>query len=69
MDTARRHGRHLGDRALRYVHDRVAAWRTGSWQSQLYVLAVLAVGISVSWAVSWHSYNAVVYKTDLAKVF
>ena len=35
-----------------YVGRRVRAWRTGSTESQLYTLAVLLVGISVSFAVS-----------------
>ncbi|MCY7394664.1 MAG: serine/threonine-protein phosphatase [Nocardioides sp.] len=48
--------RDAGRRVLRYVPDRVEAWRTGSWQSQLYVLAVLLLGVGLSFTVSLWRY-------------
>jgi hypothetical protein len=42
---------------VRYVRDRVDAWRTGSGQSQLYVLTVLLSGVAVSFGVSVWDYR------------
>jgi hypothetical protein len=40
-----------------FVNDRVAAWRTGSSQSQVFALAVLLVGVTASLVVSLHHYD------------
>ena len=37
--------------------DRVAAWRTGSREGQLFVLALLLAGVSASLLVSLRSYE------------
>lgn len=44
--------RATGSGVVGYVADRVRSWRTGSRESQAYVLGVLLVGITVSFAVS-----------------
>jgi hypothetical protein len=40
-----------------YVRERVRRWRTGSRESQAYVLSVLLVGVAVSFVVSWNAYQ------------
>ena len=44
-------------RSVDYVHERVRRWRTGSRESQLYVLCLLLAGVAVSFVVSWNSYR------------
>ncbi len=43
-------------RSSDYVRERVRRWRTGSQESQLYVLGLLLVGVAASFAVSWSAY-------------
>lgn len=40
-----------------YVSERVRRWRTGSRESQVYVLTLLLAGVAVSFVVSWNSYH------------
>jgi hypothetical protein len=51
-------GPSAGRRVSAFVGDRVAAWRTGSPQSQALALAVLLAGVAVSLVISWHAYDA-----------
>lgn len=44
-------------RAGDYVAERVRRWRTGSSESQLYVLTLLLGGVAVSFVVSWNAYR------------
>lgn len=44
-------------RVLDYVKSRVEAWRSGSWQSQVYVLSVLLAGVGLSFLVSLWDYS------------
>lgn len=53
----RGHGGTITSRLSRYAHDRVLGWRTGSRQSQLLALAVLLLGVAVSFAVSLTNYD------------
>ncbi|WP_205472258.1 PP2C family protein-serine/threonine phosphatase [Nocardioides sp. SYSU D00038] len=52
-----RTGRGREGAALRFVHDRVQSWRSGSPRSQLNVLAVLLTGVTGSFAVSLWNYS------------
>ncbi|MDQ4053763.1 MAG: serine/threonine-protein phosphatase [Actinomycetota bacterium] len=40
-----------------YVTERVRRWRTGSRESQAYVLGVLLIGVALSFVVSWNAYE------------
>jgi hypothetical protein len=40
-----------------YVTERVRRWRTGSRESQVYVLSVLLGGVALSFLVSWNAYE------------
>lgn len=40
-----------------YVHERVRRWRTGSRESQVYVLGLLLAGVAASFVVSWNAYR------------
>ena len=44
-------------RSAGYVADRVRSWRTGSRESQAYVLGVLLGGVTLSFLVSWNAYE------------
>jgi hypothetical protein len=44
-------------RAGDYVTERVRRWRTGSRESQVYVLSLLLCGVAVSFVVSWNAYR------------
>ncbi len=44
-------------RSAHYVQERVRRWRTGSRESQNYVLSLLLIGVAVSFVVSWNAYR------------
>lgn len=44
-------------RPTSYVHERVRRWRTGSTESQTYVLAVLLACVTACFLVSWWAYD------------
>ncbi len=44
-------------RSADYVRERVRRWRTGSRQSQRYVLTLLLTGVGVSFVISWNAYR------------
>ena len=53
MPTPRRTHRALSA----YAHDRVVSWRTGSSESQVFVLLVLLAGVVVSFVIGWLDYR------------
>jgi hypothetical protein len=44
-------------RSTGYIRERVRRWRTGSRESQLYVLTLLLAGVVASFVVSWNAYR------------
>jgi hypothetical protein len=44
-------------RSTGYIRERVRRWRTGSRESQVYVLTLLLAGVVASFVVSWNAYR------------